>query len=69
MTTTKKIALLGSGSWATAIAKILHLNLDMLHWYIREQEVIDNLYAHHRNPLYLSDVRFNLDVLNISKRL
>jgi len=62
----KKIALLGSGSWATAIAKILHLKLDTLHWYIREPEVIENLYAHHRNPLYLSDVRFNLDVLNIS---
>ncbi len=66
MATTKKIALLGSGSWATAIAKILHLNLDILNWYIREPEVIENLYSHHRNPLYLSDVRFNLDVLNIS---
>lgn len=66
MDTPKKIALLGSGSWATAIAKILHLKIDSVNWYIREDEIIENLYLHHRNPLYLSDVRFNIDILNIS---
>lgn len=63
MSEQKKIALIGSGSWATAIAKILHANVDMLYWYVREKEVVEGIQEHKRNPLYLSNVKFNTDVL------
>jgi len=56
----KSIALIGSGSWATAIAKMLTHNIETLHWYIREPEIIDNLRRHNHNPLYLSSIQFDL---------
>ena len=63
MSVQNKIAVIGSGSWATAIAKILHTNADILYWYIREKEAIEGIQNHKRNPLYLSNVKFNTDVL------
>lgn len=61
----KTIALIGSGSWATAIAKILVQNADVLKWYIREPEIIDNMKKHKHNPLYLSSIQFDIDRLQL----
>ncbi|MFO7869444.1 MAG: NAD(P)H-dependent glycerol-3-phosphate dehydrogenase [Bacteroidales bacterium] len=66
VTKQKSIALLGSGSWATAIAKILHTNVDKLHWYVREKEVIESLKKHNQNTLYLSNVKFNTEILEVT---
>ncbi len=62
----KTIGVVGSGSWATAIAKILHENQENLNWYIREQEIIDNIKLHRNNPNYLSSVNFDNSRLTIS---
>lgn len=67
--TEKKIALLGSGSWATAIAKILQTNIDTLYWYIREPEIIEGITKHKHNPLYVSDIEFRTDKLCISNNV
>lgn len=53
------IAMLGSGSWATALAKLLLDNTDRLTWYVRRQEHIDDFIKYRRNPGYLSDVVFD----------
>src|SRR5690554_4529482 len=66
MNTPLKIALLGSGSWATALAKIIHTNVPELNWYIREKEIRKSLHKHSRNTLYLSNVKFNTEVLHIT---
>ncbi|MDA3882039.1 MAG: NAD(P)-binding domain-containing protein [Bacteroidales bacterium] len=67
MNTPLKIALLGSGSWATALAKIIHTNVPQLNWYIREKEIRESLHKHSRNSLYLSNVKFNTEVLHITE--
>jgi len=70
MFTGQKIGLIGSGSWATAIAKILHNNVeDKLLWYVREEEAIKHLHKHSRNPLYLSSVKFDTEKLDISNNI
>lgn len=54
-----KIAVIGSGSWATALAKLLLNNEDRINWYIRRQDRIDDFIKYRRNPVYLSDVTFD----------
>lgn len=63
MTDKKRIAVVGGGSWATAIVKILLNNLESLNWWIREPEIIENLKKYHHNPLYLSSVEFEAEKL------
>lgn len=54
-----KTAVIGAGSWATALAKLLLLNNDRINWYVRRPERIDEFIKYRRNPVYLSDVTFD----------
>jgi len=54
-----KIAVIGAGSWATALARLLLLNNDRIIWYVRRPERIAEFKKYHRNPVYLSDVTFD----------
>lgn len=54
------VAVVGSGSWATALAKLLLNNCDRLIWYVRRQDRIDDFIKYGRNPVYLSDVTFDI---------
>lgn len=51
--------MIGSGSWATALAKLLLDNNDRLIWYFRSAERIDDFIKYKRNMSYLSDVVFD----------
>lgn len=53
---TNRIAVIGGGSWATAIVKILSNNCDRLSWWLRSEESVAFINAHRHNPVYLSDV-------------
>lgn len=66
MTEKPKFAVFGSGSWATAIVKMLCENLEEVGWYIRNQESLDFIKQHRHNPNYLSSVEFNLNQLKLS---
>ncbi|MDE7414595.1 MAG: glycerol-3-phosphate dehydrogenase [Muribaculaceae bacterium] len=59
METMKKIAVIGGGSWATALAKLLLSNCDRIVWYIHRQDRIDDFMKSGHNPVYLSDVSFD----------
>lgn len=69
MTNGKRIAVIGSGSWATAIVKILCNNTSEVNWYFRNQSDIEHMNKHGHNPRYLSSVQFDINKLNLSSNL
>lgn len=56
-----KIAILGGGTWATALAKIMLNHEKHINWYMRRPEQIEEFKKTGHNPSYLSNVEFNLD--------
>ena len=54
-----KVAVLGGGSWATALAKMILENCREINWYMRRQDRIDDFCRHGHNPAYLSSVSFD----------
>lgn len=69
MTKERKIAVVGSGSWATAIVKILCNNVDKVSWFFRNQSDIDHMNQYGHNPRYLSSVNFDQNKLILSSDL
>jgi glycerol-3-phosphate dehydrogenase (NAD(P)+) len=61
-----RFAVIGSGSWGTALVKLLCNNNENVKWYVRNQEHIDYIKKYKHNPRYLSSVDFNVDKLSIS---
>ncbi|MEA4975605.1 MAG: NAD(P)H-dependent glycerol-3-phosphate dehydrogenase [Paludibacter sp.] len=64
-----KIAILGGGSWATAIAKILLNNVSEINWYMRRQEQIDEFIRLSKNPSYLTGVKFDTDHIRFTNNI
>ena len=58
--------ILGGGSWATALAKILSDKGQTVNWWIRSSEIIEHIKAKGSNPHYLSSVNFKTSHLNLS---
>ena len=61
-----KYAVFGSGSWATAIVKMLCENLDEVGWYMRSVYTKEHLIKEQHNPSYLSSVEFKIEQLKLS---
>ncbi|MGM0931898.1 MAG: NAD(P)H-dependent glycerol-3-phosphate dehydrogenase [Bacteroidota bacterium] len=59
-------AVIGGGSWATAIVKMLSENVDTIHWYMRSTYAIEHLKKQEHNPNYLSSVEFDINQLDLS---
>ena len=57
--TEARCAVIGYGSWATAIVRLLTANEQKVGWYVRNPEVLECLRTEGRNPRYLSDVEFD----------
>lgn len=56
-----RCAVIGYGSWATAIVGLLAANGQRVGWYVRNPEVLESLRTEGRNPRYLSDLEFDRD--------
>lgn len=61
-----KIAIMGGGSWATAIAKIVLAQAGTINWYMRRDDRIEDFKRLGHNPAYLTSVRFNIKCINFS---
>ena len=60
------VAVMGGGSWATALAKLLLDNCETILWYMRRDDRIEYFKKHRRNPAYLSDVVFDIERIEFS---
>ncbi len=58
-----KFGIIGSGSWGTALAKMLTDNGQTIHWWNRSAAAIEQFKKRKHNPQYLSHARFNMDQL------
>lgn len=61
-----RCAVIGAGSWATALVKILLENEREVGWYIREAEIRESVAETGRNSVYLQDARLDQSKLRIS---
>jgi len=66
MKTSPKFAVIGGGSWATAIVKMLSENLNEIGWYMRSVYAKEHLLHAKHNPNYLSAVEFHTEQLKLS---
>ena len=62
----KRIGIIGSGSWATAIAKIVTENGHHISWCLRQQSNIDYFEKRKHNPHYLRNAYFDLQKISFS---
>ena len=61
-----KIAVMGGGSWATALAKLLLRNCDSILWYMRRDDRIEDFKRLGHNSAYLTDVEFDVNRIQFS---
>jgi glycerol-3-phosphate dehydrogenase (NAD(P)+) len=64
-----KVAVIGSGSWGTALVKLLQNNLSNVGWWVRSEETKNYVIEHHRNPNYLTYAEINPEKLDINTDL
>ena len=61
-----QFGIIGSGSWATALAKILTDNKHSINWFVRSERIVNHLNTRSHNPNYLSSVYFDKQQLKLS---
>lgn len=63
----KMIGLLGSGSWATAIVKILLEKTGReIYWWVHEHDIIEGLLSEQHNPRYLSEAHIDTPRIHLT---
>lgn len=64
-----KFGIIGSGSWGTALAKILTDNHNQINWWLRSDSNIDSFKSRHHNPQYLRNSFFDTNLINFSSEV
>ena len=60
-----RIAIIGSGSWATALVKLVSNNVDEVNWFVRNADDCSYITQNRHNPRYLSSVQFDENKLQL----
>lgn len=58
-----RIAVIGAGSWGTALVKLLSANAAKVGWWVRRRESIEHIGKYGHNPDYISAAQFDVDRL------
>ncbi len=61
-----KIGVIGGGSWATSIIKMLCENVDSVNWWMRNEDAIKHINTYGFNPNYIADAKLKKEKLVIS---
>lgn len=61
-----KVGVLGGGSWATAIVKMLSNNLDEVHWWMRSESAVEHLRQFGHNQKYITSIAFNMEQVKVT---
>jgi glycerol-3-phosphate dehydrogenase (NAD(P)+) len=64
-----KVGVLGGGSWATALVKLLCSPGTKVHWWMRNEEAIQHIQQFGHNPNYIQSIEFDLDQLELTSDL
>jgi len=64
-----KIGVLGSGSWASAIVKMLTENVDCVNWWVRNEKSAEHIKTFGHNPKYLTGANYATKKLNVSTNI
>jgi len=67
----KTIGILGGGSWATALIKLISdsENTNRINWFVRSSENIEYIKKHRRNKFYLSSVELNIELISLCNNI
>ncbi|MFN4083723.1 MAG: NAD(P)H-dependent glycerol-3-phosphate dehydrogenase [Bacteroidia bacterium] len=70
------VAVIGGGSWATALVKILcdhkqtpDNNLGNIYWWVRHNSLVEYIKQNHHNPDYLSSIEIHPDLVTVDSNL
>ncbi|WP_107038819.1 NAD(P)H-dependent glycerol-3-phosphate dehydrogenase [Brumimicrobium mesophilum] len=63
------IGVIGGGSWATALIKILTENVSKVNWWMRNEDAVENILKYRRNLKYLQSVELKTDKIIVSTDL
>lgn len=64
-----RVGVLGSGSWASAIVKMLLENLDNVNWWVRNEKSAVHILQYGHNPRYLTSAGFDTHKLTVSTQI
>ncbi len=63
----KNIGVIGTGSWATALIKVLTDNKHNINWYFPKSAIAKQIMADGKNPNYLSDSKLDINYIKFYK--
>ncbi|PSR04790.1 MAG: glycerol-3-phosphate dehydrogenase [Bacteroidetes bacterium SW_10_40_5] len=62
-------SIIGSGSWATALLKILEHNGYQVKWWIRQNQDLESIQEHQRNPKYMGSLAIDLSKVTLTNQI
>lgn len=66
----KKVVVVGGGSWATALVKILTAKPSItVNWWMHNEASVAHIVKYRHNPKYLQSVEFDIERINVGTNL